>query len=57
MKLLGALLVVIWWICLWGLADLLAENWTREERLIVYSAGAMFVVAIAALFPQVWDRL
>jgi hypothetical protein len=57
MKLAAALLVILWWICLWGLADLLTESWTREERLIAYTAGALFVVAIAVLFPQIWDRL
>lgn len=57
MKLAGALLVVLWWICIWGLADLLTESWTREEKLILYSAGALFVVGIGILFPQVWERL
>ena len=57
MKLLGALLVVVWWICLWGLADLLTENWSREERVIIYSAGVIVVISIAILFPQLWDRL
>ena len=57
MKLIGALLVVIWWICVWGLADILTESWTREEKLVAYSAGALLIVGIAAAFPQLWDRL
>jgi threonine/homoserine/homoserine lactone efflux protein len=57
MRLIGALLVVFWWICLWGLADILTENWTREERIIIYTAGVLFVTAVAVLFPQLWDRL
>jgi hypothetical protein len=57
MKLAGALLVVIWWICLWGLSDILTEQWTREERLIGYSAGALFVVGLTVAYPQLLERL
>lgn len=57
MKLVGALLVVIWWICLWGLSDLLTETWTREERLVAYTIGALLVGMTAFLFPTLWERL
>ena len=57
MKLVTALLVVIWWICLWGLSDLLTENWSREEKFVGYSGGAVLVVATTVLFPGLWDRL
>ena len=57
MKLAGAFLVVIWWICLWGLSDILTEHWTREERLVAYSAGALFVVGLTLTYPQLLERL
>ncbi len=51
MKLLTALLVIVWWICIWGLSDLLTENWSREEKFVGYSVGAVVVAATTILFP------
>jgi hypothetical protein len=51
MKLLTALLVIVWWICIWGLSDLLTENWSREEKFVGYSVGAVLVAATTFLFP------
>ncbi len=57
MKLATALLVVIWWICVWGLSDLLTEHWTRRQKLIAYAGGAIAVIAITVFFPTLLDRL
>jgi hypothetical protein len=57
MKLVFALLVIIWWISAWGLADLLTESWSREQKFAAYTAGILLVSATVALFPHLLDRL
>jgi hypothetical protein len=57
MKLVIALLVVIWWICIWGISDVIMEDWTRQQKLIAYTMGAIAVIAITVFFPSLLDRL
>lgn len=57
MKLAFALLVIVWWISVWGLADLLMEDWTRTQKFWSYVGGIVVVGATVALFPHLLDRL
>jgi len=57
MKLAFALLVIVWWISVWGLADLLMEGWSREQKFWSYVGGIVLVGATVALFPHLVDRL
>lgn len=57
MELAFALLVVVWWIAIWGLFDIATEGWTREEKLRLYVAMLLFVVAMVTLFPKLTRRL
>lgn len=57
MKLVFALLVIVWWISVWGLADLLMEGWSREQKFWTYVGGIVLVGATVALFPHLLDRL
>ncbi len=57
MELAFALLVVVWWIAIWGLSDIATEGWTREEKLRLYVAMLLFVIAMVALFPKLIRRL
>lgn len=57
MKLAFALLVIIWWISVWGLADLLMEGWSREAKFWTYAGGLTVVGVTVAAFPHLLDRL
>jgi hypothetical protein len=57
MELAFALLVVVWWIAIWGLFDMATEGWTREEKLRLYAAMLLFVIAMVAIFPKLTRRL
>jgi hypothetical protein len=57
MKIAFAFLVIIWWICIWGLSDILTENWTRKQKLIAYTVGAIAVIGVTVFFPGLLDRL
>jgi hypothetical protein len=57
MKLLFALLIVIWWISVWGLADLAMEDWTRKQKAIAYVCGIALTLTTLWFFPHIADRL
>jgi hypothetical protein len=57
MKLLFALLIVIWWISVWGLADLAMETWTRRQKATTYVAGIALTLLTLWFFPHIVDRL
>jgi hypothetical protein len=57
MKLFFALLIIIWWISVWGLADLIMEDWSRTQKAATYGAGIMLTLGTLWFFPHVADRL
>ena len=57
MKLLFALLIIVWWISVWGLADLAMEDWTRRQKAYAYLAGIALVLGTLWFFPHIADRL
>lgn len=57
MKIAAALIVVIWWIAVWGMFDLATEDWTRTERFRLYLTLILSVFAIILIFPNVADKL
>ena len=57
MKLVFALLVIVWWISIWGITDLIMEDWSREARFWTYVGGIALVGAVVTTFPQLLDRL
>jgi hypothetical protein len=57
MQIAFALVVVFWWIAIWGLSDLLTETWTRDEKLCYYAAMLVIVTAVIIMFPKILSRL
>ena len=52
-----ALLVVFWWIAVWGLSDLLTENWTREQKFRLYVSILVVIGIVLAVFPEILYKL
>ena len=57
MKVTFALIAIFWWIAVWGLSDLLTENWSRSEKFYLYIAILIGVAVVVQLFPSIMDRL
>jgi|Laugrespbdmm15sn_2_1035079.scaffolds.fasta_scaffold321628_1 hypothetical protein len=53
MQILLAIIVVLWWISLWGLQDILVEQWTRAEKFYLYISILAFVSIIVMIFPEI----
>lgn len=55
MKLLYAVIVIFWWIAIWGLTDELVEDMTKENRIKVYLGIIAVIAAILVCFPHILD--
>jgi len=56
MQIAFAIIAVFWWIAIWGLSDLLVENWTREQKFKLYVAMLIVVGIIVFVFPEIVMR-
>lgn len=56
MLLIPAIIVVLWWIAIWGLFDLYTENKTRDEKIKIYLILLGLITIIICFFPQLIRR-
>ena len=52
-----AVIIVLWWIAIWGLIDLLIEGCTRRVRVFFYTGLLAFVSIIFTIEPHILERL
>jgi len=56
MQIAFAVIAVFWWISIWGLSDLLTEDWTREQKFKLYIATLVAIAVIVWIFPKIVRR-
>ena len=56
MQIAFAVIAVFWWIAVWGLSDLLVEDWTRESRFQLYIATLAVIAIIVWYYPKIVRR-
>jgi hypothetical protein len=56
MQILFAVIVIFWWIAIWGLKDILVEDWSREQQIYLYVSMMSFVAIFVFLFPDIIKR-
>jgi hypothetical protein len=56
MQILFAVIAIFWWIAIWGLNDILVENWSREEKFYLYVSMLGFIAVVICLFPEIIRR-
>jgi len=52
MKLIIALLIIFWWVAVWGLFDIYTENKTKNEKLCIYVVIIVTIIVILFFFPE-----
>jgi len=57
MQILFALIAIFWWIAIWGIHDILVENWSKEQKIYLYISIIGLVGIIVLLFPDIVKRL
>jgi hypothetical protein len=57
MQIIFAIVTIFWWVAIWGLKDILVQDWSREQKFYLY-ISILFVVAIVVyVFPDIIKRL
>jgi len=56
MQIAFAIIAVFWWIAIWGLSDIMVEDWTRESKIKLYMATLVGIGIIVWLFPDIVKR-
>jgi len=56
MQIAFALIAVFWWIAVWGLSDLLTEDWTRQSKFQLYISTLIMIGIIVWIFPSIVKR-
>ena len=57
MQIAIAVMVILWWVSIWGLLELLIEGWGRQQKLIFFMSILVVISTILFYFPHIMDRL
>lgn len=56
MEILFAIVTIFWWIAIWGLKDILVEDWSKEQKIYLYVSMMSCVAMFVFLFPGIIKR-
>jgi hypothetical protein len=56
MQIIFAIIAIFWWIAIWGLKDILVQDWSREQKLYLYVSILVIVSIIVYNFPKIVKR-
>jgi len=56
MQIVFAVIAVFWWIAVWGLSDIMVEDWTREAKVHLYIATLIVIATIVWSYPNIVRR-
>lgn len=57
MRLAVPLLVIFWWISIWGLTDILMSGWSKSQRIITYVGILLLSLTALYNYPHLIERL
>lgn len=56
MKVATTLVVIFFWIAIWGLFDTYTENTSKEDKVRMYLVILGIIIVIVCFFPQVLNK-
>ena len=57
MRILLALLSIVWWIAVWGFSDSLVQRLNKNTKTILYGAIMLIILAAAGTHPELMNYL
>ena len=57
MQFIWAILIIFWWIAIWGLFDMYTENKTKNEKIKIYLIILGIIISIICFNPQLIKRI
>ena len=56
MQIIFAVIAIFWWIAIWGLKDILVEDWSREQKFYLYISILAVVAMVVLMYPNIIKR-
>jgi hypothetical protein len=56
MQIIFAIIAVFWWIAIWGLKDILVEDWSKEQKIYLYLSFLFLVTIVVFIYPDIIKR-
>ena len=57
MQIAFATIAIFWWIAVWGLSDVLTQNWSDEEKITLYISIIAIISVIVFIKPSIIERI
>jgi hypothetical protein len=57
MQFFTALIVVFWWISIWGIFEIYTEDKTKEEKMKIYLIILGLIIIFTCFFPKIIHQL
>jgi hypothetical protein len=57
MRILLALISIVWWIAVWGFSDSLLQRLHKNTKTILYGAVMLIILAAASVHPDLVNYL
>jgi len=57
MRLIAVILVIFWWIAIWGLFDIYTDKKTENEKIKIYITMILIIIIIILLYPKLIDHV
>jgi hypothetical protein len=57
MRILFALISIVWWIAAWGFSDSLLQRFNKNTKTFVYGAIMLLILAAAGTHPELVNYL
>jgi hypothetical protein len=56
MQIIFAIVTIFWWVAIWGLKDILVQDWSREQKFYLYISILILVAIFVTNFPDIIKR-
>jgi len=57
MQIAFATIAIFWWIAVWGLSDVLTQDWSNDEKITLYVAIIAIISVIVFIKPSIIERI
>lgn len=57
MRILLALISIVWWIAVWGFSDSIIQRLNKNTKTILYGAIMLIILAAAGVHPELVNYL
>lgn len=57
MKIIAVIIVIFWWIAIWGIFDVFTDHKSKDEKIKIYISIIIIIIIIMIIFPHLLDHI